>query len=129
MDPGEALARLLVRTAASGPTWPGRDRPAAAPDPAVLDAVARAYAANDRAAALGIDLDRLDTGAVRHYLQQLWRLTDATPEARTAAARDRGFRDFGTAAEATRQFILSQLGPNLWNLLHRRRTETGRPPA
>ncbi|GAA1673545.1 hypothetical protein GCM10009830_19830 [Glycomyces endophyticus] len=117
LDAGEALGRLLVRSAGSGATPPGRDRPAPPPDAATVESVARAYSVNDRAAALGVDVHRLEFGAVRRYLMQLWRLGESTTEECDAAARDRGFRGFDGAVEVCRQFILAELGEDLWRHL------------
>jgi hypothetical protein len=117
LDAGEAMMRILVRSTGSGAVLPGRDWPALEPDPATVDAVARAYSANDRAAALGVTVQRLESGAVRQYLRQLWRLGEFSNEECDAAARDRGFRSFEGAAGVCRQFILAELGEGLWRLL------------
>jgi len=117
LDAGEALVRLLVRSTGSGAIVPGRDWPAAEPDAATVEAVTRAYSVNDSAAALGVNVRRLESGAVRDYLRQLWRLGESSDEECDAAARDRGFRSFDGAVGVCRQFILAELGEGLWRLL------------
>ncbi|SDE51965.1 TfuA-like protein [Glycomyces harbinensis] len=117
LDAREALARILVRSTGSGAIMPGRDWPAEEPDAAAVEAVARAYSVNDRAAALGVSVQRLESGAVRQFLLQLWRLGESSDEECDAAARDRGFRGFDGAVGVCRQFILAELGEGLWRLL------------
>lgn len=117
LDAGEALMRLLVRSTGSGAIVPGRDWPTSEPDAATVEAVARAYSVNDSAAALGVNVRRLDSGAVRQYLRQLWRLGESSDEECDAAARDRGFRSFAGAVGVCRQFILAELGEGLWRHL------------
>ncbi|GAA2154512.1 MULTISPECIES: TfuA-like protein [Glycomyces] len=117
LEPAEALARILVRSTAAGPVTPGSDWPQAAPDSAITAAIAHAFAVNDRAAAHGVTIDGLETESVRTFLRGLWGLDGADPETLTAAARDRGFRNFEGAAEICRQFILAELGDALWHHL------------
>ncbi|GAA2262977.1 hypothetical protein GCM10009853_015150 [Glycomyces scopariae] len=122
LDAEEALLRLLVRSAGSGAVLPGCGWLATASDSTtvelnIVEAVARAYAVNDRAAALGVDVHGLDAAAVGQYLRRLWDLGDAAAAECDAAARDRGFRGFDGAVGVCRQFILAEAGEGLWRLL------------
>lgn len=118
----EALERILVRSAGSGATVPGRDWPEPELDAATVAAVAHAYAVNDRAAESGVAVHALSAEAVGQYLRGLWGLEGATAEERTAAARDRGFRGFAGAVGVCRQFILARVGERLWRRLGPRST-------
>ncbi|MBO3734317.1 hypothetical protein [Glycomyces niveus] len=95
LAPKERLIRILLRSIGFGAAAPG---PGGDPE-GTVKAVARAYAVNDRGTMHGVTVDGLDAGAVRQFLRRLWELGDASEEACTAAARDRGFRSFDGAVD------------------------------
>ncbi|CCK32768.1 hypothetical protein BN159_8390 [Streptomyces davaonensis JCM 4913] len=115
LPPGEALLRIMVRSArldGAWSVWPSaRDEAGELVDDSLPTAedVAAAYAAN--AAVEAADprhtIARLSADRIGRHLVARWGLPAcAGRPVLDAAARDRGFRDFGGAVEVARAFYL-----------------------
>ncbi|MGP3685725.1 TfuA-like protein [Streptomyces sp. IBSNAI002] len=115
LEPGEAMLRIMVRSArldGAWSVWPATHTEAAGlldPDVGTEHLVEQAFRVN---AAAQADNPRhtpahLDAGRITTHLLSRWALpADADPAALDAAARDRAFRDFAGAVEVARAFYL-----------------------
>jgi hypothetical protein len=115
LDPGEALMRLMVRSARLDGAWSVWPSTRAEAGPLLdaglptADAVAAAFAVNAAAEAADArhSTVHLSADRIARHLADRWELPQAAGRAVCdGAARDRAFRDFAGAVEVARAFYL-----------------------